>query len=817
MNWYDLLKEALGDKANEMLASMQSTTMELFKKMWWDEIKRVAVEVKAAYEKTKSVADQELTNLANKVTWEKNVSKKIESTNSTTKESEVIMAPASTESWVQQPEIIPNRKLVVFDESLAVVTSDAFKDFRIKNGIDGSKLSAEQQANIDAFDKVQASLKTMLDNANTRWMSEKFINKASAVMTLDFFKNLKTGAWADFSLVSKKPITTLNSTINGVATDVQKSMSSFTDQFEKSGFKDMASTATFFMSAINNASAITKKWNNFFAWIGDGDMTGWSLENSQMSSIYTLYQSCENGYPDDKTVDGLKTTWDDSVWISDQMKSINIPAQALKMINENTKQIIDTLINPENQKSLQKFVATSESVIDTVVAQLGTFGIGMEQIESLLAWFGKFFENNAWIWSALWVDLTSITSMCLGKLSPKEEKTLTIFLNHYQKLDGTWVHEWEQYITDDPESKKQWIIRTINLSAIKTWLTTMTPSASLVSNFAGEDVVKRATYFDKDESWALTVLKSWSTISDADKWVVGDYYLKDEAIIKNLIKDVTWAEWDDMRVVGRAATWYMKWARGDKFYDTYMSKHVNDKKEVKDINKEELANNDQSSSPELQQYSQLIISEAPNNIKKKFGLETICFGRDSTIIDQTITKIGQMKGWNDTQMSNFPLWIAAIYSRETNLNLTIANADPHQDGKTQTAWWLPQFSLVGDPKLEAQRHFTNFTKSPYGQWIDFGSLTDLDDPRWQTIAYFWYLLERKTWWELFGALAQLPLVKDHQLAKKMVVNEIQWAKFIEWKKEKAYTFLQEDTIWEYLKQAPVFASKKENTNSIWNV
>lgn len=517
------------------------------------------------------------------------------STIETTKSSTEDVAVVSNE-WsksIDYPELA-NKKLMEFDAGLSAVQATWFSEFRIKDKLDQSKLSAEQIKNLDAFDKVQASLYIMLRNASKRDLPAGFLMRASVVMTKDLFDHIGNGKsswWFDLSKTTEwiNELTS-NKTIWAWVWEFKKSIDSFGQSIKESWITDMLNTVQTGLSMFNDIPEVSKKWNNFFAWIWDGDLSGIDLTKSSIPAIYTVYQWCKSWYPSTEQTQWLNVVWNDADWIGKNSgKMLSTDATMLWYLDKNTKQIIDSIINKENQDTLKKIVNQWESIVDTLLSAAGDSEYAINTIESILKRLSGIFGWDAMrtLWSMLGVDMSTLLDTLDAKLSPKQEQQLTAFLKNYKPNTNLWPHEWEQYITDDPESKKQWIIKTINLSDIKAWLTTMTPSASLVSSFAGEDVAKRSIYFDKDESWALTVLKSWPTISDADKWAVGDYYLKDEATIKNLIKDVTWAEWDDMKVVGRATTWYMKWARGKQFYDNYKSEHVNNKKEVKEEKKDQ--------------------------------------------------------------------------------------------------------------------------------------------------------------------------------------------------------------------------------------
>jgi hypothetical protein len=831
--WFEQFKNALWEKFSSALSWLKEETISSINKMGWVEAIEAAKQFKSDFVavkgKFKSWLDTYFSKLSQWIGTEDTAKpKKTSKSTSTieiTKSSTEDVAVVSNE-WsksIDYPELA-NKKLMEFDAGLSAVQATWFSEFRIKDKLDQSKLSAEQIKNLDAFDKVQASLYIMLRNASKRDLPAGFLMRASVVMTKDLFDHMgdgKSSWWFDLSKTTEW-INALssNKTIWAWVWEFKKSIDSFGQSIRESWITEMLNTVQTGLSMFNDIPEVSKKWNNFFAWIWDGDLSGIDLTKSSIPAIYAVYQWCKSWYPSTEQTQWLNVAWNDADWISKNSgKMLSTDATMLWYLDKNTKKIIDSIINKENQDTLKKIVNQWESIVDTLLSAAGDSEYAINAIESILKRLSGIFGWDAMrtLWSILGVDMSTLLDTLDAKLSPKQEQQLTAFLNHYQKLDGTWPHEWEQYIVDDPESKKQWVIRTINLSGIKAWLATMTPAASLVSSFAGEDAVKRAIYFDKDESWALTVLKDWSSISDIDKWVVGDYYLKNEATIKNLIKDVIWAEWDDMKVVGRVATWYMKWARGDKFYENYMSKHASDKKE-KDNNSHETID-DSENNFTLSQKIPLNESwktnlntklyALDNNTKLDFALARIGVGTNSLFTKAATNILKAREVWED-RLANFVLWMWAVAYGESKFNTNLVNnirPDKHQ--KSYGIW---QRSLDGNPTQAIKDDVIRLSKSSYAQWLSIPtSDIDVNDSQIQALSYLWYLLDKdwikKDSYNIFERVTNLPTMSTSEV-DVAVRDQIQFSAKEAKNGKDVYSFLRNSTIADHL-EVPAIASTQQ--------
>jgi hypothetical protein len=105
-----------------------------------------------------------------------------------------VQTSTSKEITSAKPKIeyleIKDKKLAVLDDSMKAIESADFVDYRISTKIDLTKLSPEQLQYVGAFDKVQASVYTMLCNANKRQIPTQFLVKSSVVMAKDFFDHL---------------------------------------------------------------------------------------------------------------------------------------------------------------------------------------------------------------------------------------------------------------------------------------------------------------------------------------------------------------------------------------------------------------------------------------------------------------------------------------------------------------------------------------------------------------------------------------------------------------------------------------------------
>lgn len=723
-------------------------------------------------------------------------------------------------SSIEYPELT-NKKLMEFDAGLSAIQSPWFSEFRISNKIDQKKLSAEQLKNLAAFDKVQASMYIMLCNANKRDLPAPFLMKASVAMAKDLFDHMgdgKSGSWFDLSKITNwaKDLA-YNKTIWAWVWELKKGADWLVKSFTESWAADMLWTAQAWLSMVNDLPDVTSKWNNFLWWIADGDLTGVDLTKSTMPAIYTVYQSCKSGYPSTEKTQWLNVAWDDADWISKNSgKMLSTNAMVLGNLNDHTEELIKSIINPKNQKSLNEFVNKSEWIIDTMIEKASTMWLSSDVFESMMSSWGKRFEKFAFIGRMLWVDMSPLISTLNAKLSPKQEQQLTAFLKNYQPSTTGWPHPWEEYISDDPESKKQSVILTINIWDITKWLLVMTPAASVVSQFVWNDETKKAIYFDKDEKWALTVLKDWSKVSNDDKKALIDGYIGNEDVVKDLLQDVTGAEGDAMRIVGRSATWYMRWPRGKKFYDNYHKEHTNNKKKVEEkietTSETErqhsdaiLAENNKVKAKDTwKQYGNEALFKLPTDIKYDFAVARLLWNYPTssmTVAEELVMKIASeitVSPLSTKEIAaNIWLWFDGIAYGETGLDMSVANKEI-QD-LSQKAKWLFGRSVDKDPDWAIAKDIKVLKNNTW--WSTLISKIDAVQSwtsEYYVLSYIWYLIDRTnvvrwaSWmygnsdFKPFSVLANMNNYCDGKLwwvdeLDKQIKYYFQWANHEKWK------------------------------------